>query len=164
MFIHGHPLLNLNFLLGVFHLLYLPQSSPWHIFLWGIVGRLGLIYVSRCVVSPIGNVCVMASLRALSKQMRIRRSRRPVRALCRQAPAGSPDPPFNPCRCVASIESPYYFSMTVCFLLWWVMSIKWANDVARDESMDVAHEICTWGAMGHVLCMSAMFATAPMND
>lgn len=57
----------------------------------GIAMKLRLICVSLRAVGPTGNVCVMASLRALSKRMRIRR-RRP----CRQAPAGNPEPPFNP--------------------------------------------------------------------
>lgn len=92
-------------LLGVFHTLYLLLSSPWHIFLQGLREKLRLIYGSRCVVIPIGNVCVMASLLALSEQMRIQRSRRPVWTLCRQAPAGSAKPPFNPCRFVTSIGS-----------------------------------------------------------
>lgn len=71
-------------------------SSPWHVFLQGLSEKLGLIYVSRCAVSPIGNVCVMASLRGLSRRMRIGRSRWPVQTLCRQASAGNPEPSFNP--------------------------------------------------------------------
>lgn len=71
-------------------------SSPWHVFLQGLSEKLGLIYVSGCAVSPIGNVCVMASLRALSRRMRIGRSRWPAQTLCRQAPAGKPEPSFNP--------------------------------------------------------------------
>lgn len=82
-----------------------PIFSLTYIFLQGLRGKLRLIYVSRCAVSPIGNVCVMASLRVLSRLMRIQRSRRPAWTLCRQAPAGSPKPPFNPCRVVTSIGS-----------------------------------------------------------
>lgn len=67
------------------------SSSPWHISCRDC-GKLRLIYGSRCVVIPIGNVCVMASIWALSKQMRIQRSRRPVWTLCRQAPAGNVQP------------------------------------------------------------------------
>lgn len=48
--------------------------SPRHISYRDCV-KLRLIYTSCCVVSPIGNVCVMASIRELSKRMRIRRQR-----------------------------------------------------------------------------------------
>ncbi len=124
--------------------------------------KLRLIYSSRCVVSPIGNVCVIAALRVLSKQMRIQHSWRPVWTLCRQAPAGSAKPPFNPCRfCHFHWVLPLIHHDCV-FFLWW--SFKWANNVALDLSMDVTHAICIWGYLGHCLCMSAMFATASMND
>ena len=88
--------------LCVFHPPYLPLSSSRHISCRDC-GKLRLIYGSRCAVSPIGDVCVMASIWALSKQMRIQRSWQPEWTLCRQAPAGSTEPPFNPCRFVSSV-------------------------------------------------------------
>lgn len=60
-------------------------------------GELRLICGSCCVVSPTGYVCVMASIWALSKQMRIRRARLSVWTVCRRAPAGKAKPQFNPC-------------------------------------------------------------------
>lgn len=75
-----------------------PLISRQPYFPAGIAMKLGLICVSLRGVGPTGDVCVMASLRALSKQMRIQR-RRP----CRQAPAGSPEPPFNP-RCFCCLR------------------------------------------------------------
>lgn len=154
-----------SFSWSVFHPLYLPLFSSWRISCRDC-GKLRLIYGSRCVVSPIGNVCVMASIREPSKQMRIQHQCEHCVDKAQQETLSSLLTPAALSLSLDFLINSVWLCVFSCSESWaWSGQILYSNFQFNDfDFINDSWYIYVWAYVGHGLCMRAMFTAVSVND